>query len=69
MVETLAEQSAWEFDRVGENQIAMAITGQWRTYSVSLSWSSYEDTLKLLCTFEFNPPPNGARRRWSSSIW
>ncbi len=56
MVESLAEQSAWDFDRVGENQIAMAIEGQWRTYSLSLNWTSYDDTLKLLCTFEFNPP-------------
>lgn len=56
MVETLAEQSDWEFDRVGENQIAMAIEGQWRTYSLSLNWSSHDDTLKLLCTFEYKPP-------------
>lgn len=56
MVETLAAQSDWDFDRTGENQIAMAIEGQWRTYSLSLSWSGWDDMLKLLCTFEFKPP-------------
>ena len=40
MVETLAEQCAWDFDRVGEDQIAVAVEGAWRTYSLSLMWSS-----------------------------
>ena len=56
MVETLAEQCAWDFDRVGENQIAVAVEGAWRTYSLSLFWSGREDMLRLLCTFELNPP-------------
>ena len=56
MVETLAEQAAWEFDRVGENQIAMAVEGGWRTYSLTLMWSDYDDMLRLVCTFELNPP-------------
>jgi len=56
IVETLCEQAAWEFDRVGENQIAMAIEGAWRTYSLTLAWSGHDDLLRLICTFEINPP-------------
>jgi len=56
MVETLAEQCSWEFDRVGEDQIAMAIEGAWRTYSLSLAWSGHDDMLRLFCTFDLNPP-------------
>lgn len=56
MVETLAEQSRWDFDRLGEDQIAMAIEGAWRTYSLSLAWSGYDDMLRLVCSFELNPP-------------
>jgi len=56
MVETLAEQASWDFDRMGEDQIAMAIEGAWRTYSLSLAWSGYDDMLRLVCTFELNPP-------------
>ena len=29
IVETLAEHHAWEFDRVTDDQIAMAVEGQW----------------------------------------
>jgi hypothetical protein len=56
IVETLAEQSSWDFDRVGEDQIAVAIEGAWRIYSLSLAWSGHDDMLRLLCTFEMNPP-------------
>ena len=56
MVESLAEHHEWEFDRVADDQIAMAIEGQWRTYSITLAWSDYDSTLRLICTFEMDPP-------------
>ena len=58
IVETLAESHAWEFDRVTEDQIAMAVEGQWRTYSLTLAWSAQDETLRLICTFEMEPPEN-----------
>ena len=56
IVETLAEHHDWDFDRIGDDQIAMAIEAQWRTYSVTLAWSGYDSTLRLICTFEMEPP-------------
>ncbi|MBO4168859.1 YbjN domain-containing protein [Cereibacter azotoformans] len=56
IVETLAERHEWEFDRVTEDQIAMAVEGQWRTYSLTLAWSPQDETLRLICTFEMEPP-------------
>ena len=56
MVEHVAEHHAWEFDRIHDDQIAMAVEGQWRTYSVTLAWSGYDETLRLICTFEMEPP-------------
>lgn len=56
IVETLAERRDWEFDRVGEDQIAMALEGAWRTYSLTLAWSPSDETLRLICTFEMDPP-------------
>ena len=58
IVETLAEQHAWEFDRVTDDQIAMAVEGQWRTYSLTLAWNAQDETLRLICTFEMEPPDN-----------
>ncbi|MBR9863225.1 MAG: YbjN domain-containing protein [Rhodobacteraceae bacterium] len=56
VVETLAEHYDWAFDRVAEDQIAMAIEGAWRTYSITLAWSAYEETLRMICSFEMAPP-------------
>jgi hypothetical protein len=56
IVETLAEHHEWEFDRVTDDQIAMAVEGQWRTYSLTLAWSAQDETLRLICTFEMEPP-------------
>lgn len=56
LVEHVAEHHAWEFDRIHDDQIAMAVEGQWKTYSVTLAWSGYDETLRLICTFEMEPP-------------
>lgn len=56
IVETLAEHRDWEFDRVADDQIAMAVQGQWRSYSLTLAWSGRDEVLRLICTFEMEPP-------------
>ena len=56
LVEHIAEHHEWDFDRVADDQIAMAVEGQWRTYSITLAWSDYDETLRLVCTFEMEPP-------------
>lgn len=56
MVESLAAQHDWEFDRIADDQIAMAVEGQWRTYSITLAWSGYDETLRMVCSFEMEPP-------------
>jgi hypothetical protein len=56
IVESLAEERSWDFDRIAEDQIAMAIEGAWRTYSVTLAWAPADETLRLVCAFEMAPP-------------
>ena len=56
IVEHIAEHHDWDFDRMGDDQIAMAVAGQWRTYSLTLAWSGYDETLRMVCTFEMEPP-------------
>jgi len=56
LVEHIAQRYDWDFDRIAEDQIAMAVEGLWRTYSVTLAWSAYDETLRLICTFEMEPP-------------
>lgn len=56
IVESLAAHHEWDFDRISDEQIAMAVEGQWRTYSLTLAWSAFDETLRLICTFEMEPP-------------
>jgi hypothetical protein len=56
IVETLAEQRSWDFDRIARDQIAMAVEGVWRTYSVTLAWSARDESLRLVCAFDMAPP-------------
>ena len=56
IVEHIAAHNDWEFDRLADDQIAMAVEGQWRTYSITLAWSGYDETLRMICTFEMEPP-------------
>ncbi len=56
IVEHIAEYNDWDFDRIADDQIAMAVEGQWRTYSITLAWSGYDETLRMICTFEMEPP-------------
>ena len=56
LVEHIAEFNDWDFDRIGDDQIAMAVEGQWRTYSITLAWSAFDETLRMICTFEMEPP-------------
>lgn len=56
LVETIAAYHDWDCDRITEDQIAMAVEGQWRTYAITLAWSAGDQILRLICTFEMEPP-------------
>ncbi len=56
VVESLASENAWDFDRLTEDQIAMQVEGQWRSYALTLSWSAQDEVLRLIVTFEMDPP-------------
>ena len=56
MVEHLALSNDWEFDRIADDQIAMAVEGMWRVYSLTLAWSAADEMLRLICTYEMEPP-------------
>lgn len=55
IAESLAEHHAWEFDRIAEDRIALAVAGRWRGYALTLSWSDWHETLRLVCTFDLAP--------------
>ena len=55
----IAEAHDWEFDRIGDDQIALSVEGRWRSYQVTLAASDHDETLRLVATFDLDP---GAER-------
>jgi hypothetical protein len=58
VAEHVASQHEWEFDRVAEDQMAMELTGRWASYGITLAWCAGDETLRLLLTFDMEPPPD-----------
>ncbi len=56
IVQHIATHYEWDFDRVADDQIAMMIDGSWATYSLSLAWSERDEVLRMICTFDMDPP-------------
>ncbi|MFI0396868.1 type III secretion system chaperone family protein [Paracoccus jiaweipingae] len=56
IAETVATHREWDFDRLAEDQIAMVVEGQWRAYSLTLAWAPRDSMLRLICTFDMDPP-------------
>jgi hypothetical protein len=56
IVEHLAHFHEWDFDRVADDQIAMIIDGAWANYTLSLAWHPHDETLRMICTFDMDPP-------------
>ncbi len=58
LVQSLAQSREWIFERTHDDQIAVVVEGLWQQYAISLVWSEPNETLRLVCSFEFAPPEN-----------
>ncbi len=58
IIEHVASQNRWEFERSSEDEINLAVTGVWTDYSISLSWMEDFEALHLACAFDVKVPPN-----------
>lgn len=56
VVEQMAATREWEFDRVGDDRISMDAQGAWKTYSITLALSRQDGMLRIMCTFNLDPP-------------
>ena len=56
VVEHLAAGNSWPFERAGEDEIAIVVTGRWTNYQVSFTWMSEIEALHLACAFDLKVP-------------
>ena len=53
LIEQIAASHDWAFDRPGEDEITISVSGSWCDYNISLSWMGALEALHLACAFDF----------------
>jgi hypothetical protein len=56
VVERMAVGNNWPFERTGEDEIALVVTGKWTNYQVSFTWMNDIEALHLASAFEMKVP-------------
>jgi hypothetical protein len=56
VVERMAAGNNWPFERAGEDEIALNVTGRWTNYQVSFTWMGDIEALHLGCAFDMKVP-------------
>ncbi|KQV28479.1 hypothetical protein ASC97_09215 [Rhizobium sp. Root1203] len=56
MIEYVAANNDWAFERSGDDEIAMTVEGKWTDYHVSFSWMEEFEALHLGCAFDIKVP-------------
>ncbi len=56
MIEYVAANNDWAFERSGDDEIAMTVEGKWTDYHVSFSWMEEFEALHLGCAFDVKVP-------------
>ena len=56
VVERMAAGNNWPFERAGEDEIGLVVTGRWTNYQVSFTWMGDIEALHLACAFDLKVP-------------
>jgi hypothetical protein len=56
VVERVAAGNDWSFERAGEDEITILVTGRWTDYQLSYTWMGDIEALHLACAFDLKIP-------------
>ena len=56
VVERMAASNNWPFERTGEDELALNVTGRWTNYQISFTWMGDLEALHLACAFDMKVP-------------
>jgi hypothetical protein len=56
LVERLASRNQWAFDREGDDEIVIAIKGDWSEYNLGFTWLEDLEALHVACSFHLKAP-------------
>ena len=56
VVERVAALNEWSFERAGDDEITISVTGRWTGYQVAFTWMDDIEALHLACAFDLKVP-------------
>ncbi|HYP57506.1 MAG TPA: YbjN domain-containing protein [Beijerinckia sp.] len=56
LIERLAAQNQWSFDRDDEDEISISVAGDWTDYNIAFTWLSDMEALHVACAFDLKIP-------------
>lgn len=56
VIEHIAGLNDWSFERAGDDEITVSVTGGWSDYHVSFSWIEEKEAIHLACAFDLKVP-------------
>jgi hypothetical protein len=56
VVEHMAAGNHWQFERAGEDEVAIVVNGRWTNYQISFTWMGEIEALHLACAFDMRVP-------------
>ncbi|MEO1747246.1 MAG: YbjN domain-containing protein [Pseudomonadota bacterium] len=58
VIEHVAHARDWNFERTGDDEIAIAVAGDWTNYHVSYAWMPDFESLHFACAFDLTVHKN-----------
>jgi hypothetical protein len=56
VVERVASGNEWSFERAGDDEITILVSGRWTDYQLSYTWMDQIEALHLACAFDLKVP-------------
>ena len=56
VVEQVAAQAGWSFEREQDDEICISVVGGWSDYHLSFTWIPEQDALHIGCAFDVKTP-------------
>jgi len=55
-VERIAAVNDWSFERAGDDEITILVSGRWSDYQISFTWMHDIEALHIACAFDIKVP-------------
>ena len=56
VIEQIAALNDWAFERSGDDELTIAVGGNWCDYHISFSWMEEREAVHLACSFDLKVP-------------